>query len=773
MPNNVDFIKEHPAGLIRVLYDISVLGLARTFFPAARTGIFRVVEHIVQGLATSPEIKLMFCSTQGLTEDAPDTALACRAYIAEHPEYAHIPYYESDFPITDIFHSPFHALPQEIEAPVRFLTVYDLIPLLFPQFIPAGATRLQELTLSLIKPQDRFICISQATKGDLCKVADINPERAVVTHLAADPKIFYSISDNDVLASVKKKYGIGSEPYLLSLCTLEPRKNIDHVVRAFARLVREDKADCTKLVLVGTKGWDFKRIFGEIDNNPELHSRIVLAGYVPDEDLAPLYSGATVFVYMSIYEGFGLPPLEAMQCGVPVITSNTSSLPEVVGDAGIMLDPQDLDGLCHALNAVIVNNELQVEMSQRSLQQALLFTWDRCVEDTISAYKNALIGSRLKVGGVKEPVIVIDGVIFQLQHGRPFGISRLWLSLLTELAATPLAQRIVLLDRAGTAPQIPGIQVLKIPAFQLGTGFDEVANLDRICRELQAELFISTYYTYTIATPSLLMLYDMIPERFDSVGPAAPNPEWRDKYHAIANSSAFVAISDSTARDLATFYPQAAQRPLTVIPCAVSEDFREHSAEEIAAFKASSGIDRPYFLLVGRRDTHKNVALFFQAFALLPNRERYAIVMAGGGNVLEPELRELVGPAAGYAGFFSDQDLSLAYSGAIALVYPSLYEGFGLPILEAMRSGCPVITCQNSSLPEVAGSAALYVGEYDYEEMSRALVSVQQPGVRGYLIKRGLERARLFSWQKSAKLLADAIQKNVGVSGAKQTTGGN
>ena len=140
--------------------------------------------------------------------------------------------------------------------------------------------------------------------------------------------------------------------------------------------------------------------------------------------------------------------------------------------------------------------------------------------------------------------------------------------------------------------------------------------------------------------------------------------------------------------------------------------------------------------------------------------------------MLEPDLRELAGPAAGYAGFFSDQDLSLAYGGAIALVYPSLYEGFGLPVLEGMQSGCPVITCQNSSLQEVAGSAALYVGEHDPQEMSQALLAVQQPDVRGYLIKRGLERARMFSWQKSAELLAEVIRKSVDAAGLNQTPGG-
>ncbi|GEM_PF-336284 len=361
--------------------------------------------------------------------------------------------------------------------------------------------------------------------------------------------------------------------------------------------------------------------------------------------------------------------------------------------------------------------------------------------------------------------VIIDGVIFQLQHGRPFGISRMWLSLLLELGAGPLAMRIILLDRVGTAPQIPGIQLRRIPAFSYGDAQREAAVLDDICREENAELFLTTYYTYTNVVPSLLMLYDMIPERFETVGPVDAAPAWRDKYHAIMNSNAYAAISQSTAGDLATFYPLVAQRPVTIVPCAVSDDFKVHSVEEIATFKKTNGIDRPYFLLVGRRDYYKNAKLFFQAFSRLPDRGQYAIVMAGGGESLESELRDLAGPAAGYAGFFVDRDLSLAYSGALALVYPSLCEGFGLPILEAMQSGCPVITCQNSSLPEVAGSAALYVGECDVDAMSKSLLDVQDPDVRAYLIKRGVERARQFSWQKSAARLVQAMLEAMNVKG--------
>jgi glycosyltransferase involved in cell wall biosynthesis len=376
---------------LKVLYDISVLGLG-AIYESARTGIYRVVEHVVEGLASSAGIRLSFCATQAKSERSPETIGGCRKYLAGHPEFRDIPFHEpgTGYPPFDIFHSPFHALPRDVDAPIRFLTVYDLIPILYPQFIPARVTQLQKMTFAQRKANDRYFCISHATRSDLRRVIGIEPEHATVTHLAADSRLFHPCSEEAKLAAVRAKYGIGEGDYILSLCTLEPRKNIDHVIRAFARWVRSGNNAAARLVLVGTRGWDYQRIFNEIDNDTDLRARIVLTGYVDDQDLSALYSGACLFVYMSLYEGFGLPPLEAMQCGTPVIVSNTSSLPEVVGDAGILLDPHDLDGLCLAMNEVVDNSELRAEMSRRALQQASRFSWESCVVQTIAAYRAAL-----------------------------------------------------------------------------------------------------------------------------------------------------------------------------------------------------------------------------------------------------------------------------------------------------------------------------------------------------------------------------------------------
>ena len=145
-----------------------------------------------------------------------------------------------------------------------------------------------------------------------------------------------------------------------------------------------------RLVLVGTKGWNYDKILEAVRTMELSEERIILTGYVADEDLAPFYSGALAFIYVSLYEGFGLPPLEAMQCGTPVITSNRSSLPEVVADAGIMLDPFDEDGACQAILELYRNTALREQMRRRSLERSRQFNWNRCVSETIAAYRIAL-----------------------------------------------------------------------------------------------------------------------------------------------------------------------------------------------------------------------------------------------------------------------------------------------------------------------------------------------------------------------------------------------
>lgn len=348
------------------------------------------------------------------------------------------------------------------------------------------------------------------------------------------------------------------------------------------------------------------------------------------------------------------------------------------------------------------------------------------------------------------PKIIIDGVFFQLYQT---GIARVWKSLLKEWANNEFGQHIIVLDRAGTAPKIPGIRYRTIPAYSYNDTDADRQMLQQVCDEEGAELFISTYYTTPIDTPSVFMAYDMIPE---VVGTDLSQPMWQEKHNAINHASTFIAISENTARDITKFFPNIPLETISVAHCGVDPLFSPASDAEINAFKYQYGINKPYFLL-GSLGGYKNSILFFQAFAQLANRQGFDIVATGAGSQLPPEWRQYTAGSTFHSLQLTDEELRLAYAGAVALVYPSKYEGFGMPVIEAMACGCPVITCANASIPEVAGEAAIYVNDNDVEGMANAICEVQKPSIRNILIPAGLQQAKQFSWLTMADTVSSVL----------------
>jgi glycosyltransferase involved in cell wall biosynthesis len=421
---------------IRVLYD---LGLVSSLHrdQNSLTGIFRVALNVPINLLHLDNLKLTFCTTN-LVDDV-------EGYVRKHPRLkeasvafsrsqrflapmdkaldgmlsfqtarkirglGHIRHYlhvaklilnQKCFPIIPVenlsdfhlYHSPFLPIPGKILENGKihkFLTVYDLIPIKFPQWFAGSETKILSQVIENVRKGAWAVCISESTKKDLCELSGCDPQRVFVTPLAAS-NLFYPCDDLDKKKSVLENYKIPNAPYILSLCTLEPRKNVERIIRAFSQYVVQEKNQDLNLVLVGNKGWKYHAVFQEMERLAHLRNRIHFTGFVDDADLAALYSGALAFFYMSYYEGFGLPPLEAMQCGIPVVTSNTSSLPEVVGSAGIMLSPEDEEGMANAMMKLFHDSDLQARMKKQSLEQAALFSWTKCAESTARAYEHAV-----------------------------------------------------------------------------------------------------------------------------------------------------------------------------------------------------------------------------------------------------------------------------------------------------------------------------------------------------------------------------------------------
>lgn len=280
-----------------------------------------------------------------------------------------------------LYFSTYYQIPLDIRENAgikKVYTVHDLIPLIHPEYFssPYNTILLKDV-VDTIGKNDYVVCVSESTKRDLISFRpDLDLSHFIVAPLAA-AEFFWPVKDEEILRAIKEKHKIPQDKkYLLSVCTFEPRKNLKTLIAAFRILLEQGNVEGTSLVLTGAPYWAKDPLLDEISIiNKEYPGKILITGFVSDKELAVLYSGAYAFVYSSFYEGFGLPPLEAMQCGAPVICSETSSMPEVVGDCGILFNPFSVTELVNAITLLMLDKNLRNELAQKSLIGAASFNW--------------------------------------------------------------------------------------------------------------------------------------------------------------------------------------------------------------------------------------------------------------------------------------------------------------------------------------------------------------------------------------------------------------
>jgi glycosyltransferase involved in cell wall biosynthesis len=283
-------------------------------------------------------------------------------------------------PDATLFHATEHLL-MPLRGVPSVLTVHDLIF----RHLPEHHKTLNRWYLNWTMPlycrrADQIIAISHATQRDLIAAYDVPPEKITVIHEAADPR--FRPQPPEAVEAVRTRYGL-PERYLLSVGTIEPRKNLTRLLEAFEALHAEGLTDA--LVVVGGRGWLYDDFFARLERSPAREA-VLFPGYVPDADLPPIYAGAQALAFPSLYEGFGLPVLEAMACGAPVVCSNTSSLPEVAGDAALLFDPHDVTAITQALHRLLSDDTLHADLQQRGLDRAATFSWDRVAAETEAVY---------------------------------------------------------------------------------------------------------------------------------------------------------------------------------------------------------------------------------------------------------------------------------------------------------------------------------------------------------------------------------------------------
>ena len=347
------------------------------------------IRNVIRALATvDPDGDY----TLFLSPPLPESPIAgaermCRVLVRPHTPLVRIPV---SFPLAlareriDVVHVQYVAPPL---CPARIVvSVHDLAYEHYPQFFSrAEVARFRALVPWTIRRAAAVLTLSEFSRQDIVRHYGVPPEKVVVAPCAADP-MFRPLHDEARLADVRARYGTG-ERFILCVGNLQPRKNLGTLIDAYVRLRRAD-ATRHKLVLVGRKAWLYDDIFA-VARASGYAGELVFTGYVPDEDVVALDNAADLFVYPSIFEGFGLPPLEAMACGTPVVTAQGSSFPEVVGDAALTVDPLDAEALAAAIATMLRDAGLRARFSARGLQRAATFSWEASARAIAAIYAAA------------------------------------------------------------------------------------------------------------------------------------------------------------------------------------------------------------------------------------------------------------------------------------------------------------------------------------------------------------------------------------------------
>lgn len=286
----------------------------------------------------------------------------------------------------DILHSYYRAFGDNNFCCKKVLTIHDMIPMIHPEWFPRGRKEYFDIDIrKSAENADRIIAVSESTKRDIINYFNIDEKKIEVIYWG-NPTTVFDLDEQDI-QNTKEKYGI--ERYIVSVCTLEPRKNLKKLVTSFLEYKSKNRDDDVKLVLTGKIGWgdDFLEdilLYKKYENN------FVFTGYVEEKELQCLYSGATAIAYVSFYEGFGLPILEGMTLGKAVICSETSSMPEVGGDAVEYCNPYDVASIENSISTVLNNESYRESLCQRAKKQAELFSYDITAEKTIRLYEGLM-----------------------------------------------------------------------------------------------------------------------------------------------------------------------------------------------------------------------------------------------------------------------------------------------------------------------------------------------------------------------------------------------
>lgn len=371
-----------------------IIGLEVTAAVRQRGGIGRYVRELLRALAAldnENQYRLFYASTNDDTHmlpELPSNFRTCRLpfhdiWLARMWQRMRVP-----IPVelitgrVDVYHSPDFTLPPTLPRTPTLLTVHDLSFVRHPRSAAPGLRDYLNLVVPRsVRHATHVLADSESTKEDLMSIYK-TPEKKITVLYAGVAAGFKPPEDARELADVRVLYGLGEQPYVLSIGTLQPRKNHARLIEAFDCALRDSEYN---LVLAGDQGWQYEGARAQIEERG-LHRRVLFPGFVAEKHLQALYSAAKVMAFPSLYEGFGLPVLEAMACGVPVLASNSPCLPEVAGDAALMVDPRNVRAMAAGITELVYNSELRESLRVKGLERATKFCWENSAAELLRIY---------------------------------------------------------------------------------------------------------------------------------------------------------------------------------------------------------------------------------------------------------------------------------------------------------------------------------------------------------------------------------------------------
>ncbi len=654
----------------------------------------------------------------------------------------------------DVYHGPSFTCAISGKA-ARVVTVHDLCFWKHPEFYDLKFVRNMERAFrESMLASDVVLANSQETKKDVSEFMGVEEIPVLVTPLGVE-ELFYQKPDWLDREELKKKYSL-KEQVILGVGMGQPRKNLERILGGFAMLDKKVR-EKTSLVIVG-EGWQVNPRAEQEARTLGIVEDIVITGEISRSKLWILYHIANLLCYPSLHEGFGLPILEAMACGTPVVTSDCGAMREIALDAACLVNPESRESIGKAMKEILQDINFAESLKEKGKKRARSFTWEKTAAQTLQGYEEAIRAKEKRrekchaVAKNKDKKKINIGIDARFYGKIQTGTGRYTTEIVDALLKNK-EQSFTLLGIAENQ-KIENARLVPERGMRL---LDEEWEQSELRKKIQ-EHKIDAYFSPTgicpaeVEVPTIVVVHDLGFEhypQFYSERLLCHLKKWLKE--SCGKARKIIAVSEYTRRDIMRTWGVSYDKIQVVYP----------GVEHIFSGREREESDSPYILALSSGGPNKNIegikksfACFMERYANLPHR----LVLAG--NVQE-ETRENQRKIE-IAGIIEDRKLLSLMQGASCLVHLSYFEGFGLPVAEAMSLGVPVIASQRASLPEVVGDAGILVDPDSPEECAQAIARIiQNQALARLLSQKGLYRSQSFRWKEAARQILECLEENI------------